>query len=440
MTKRSSDPTPEEQVDELLAAPDATRKSETERRKVEVRKAHEAARAEQLANSKHQGDWTLEDVLADMVKLAEDEIRNKLGHKDRTLTRKRYARLGGYIIEDLEKRWGQFEHLKQMAGLVEQPGTRAKKAALSEASRREHAGRYARRYVRPYVHDPAEERELTDTELVLSISDTHATFLDPFTWHVFLCACRDMQPDVVFLNGDMLEGSEISRFPKIPGWTVPLQMEFDFAREMFRQLRVVTPDADVWWGAGNHGLDRLSMYLTQVAPAIANLRNMRFDKLAGVDEYGIKLAQGGWIASPEGTEGDPEGVLMHGWYRIYHGRSLGINPAHKELERAARSGQSGHTHRAQLYYGTTEALRGMSWMSTPMGCTHRAGRAYMRGLTTGWQKGFGIAFLSPGEKVHQFPVVTEGGRAVFEGFEYEDPGFPEPDPQKLWLPNFEVPI
>jgi hypothetical protein len=73
---------------------------------------------------------------------------------------------------------------------------------------------------------------------------------------------NDVVPDVVYLNGDIMEGSEISTHPKIPGWTVPLQLEFDFAREMFRQIRAVAgPRTRVIWGAGNHGLDRIAGHM-----------------------------------------------------------------------------------------------------------------------------------------------------------------------------------
>lgn len=431
MASRSPDHDPEQAVDELLAAPDSTRLSESERKKALARKAHLRAQEEQLRNSKRKELPSVEDVLADLVRVAEDPDVNPY-HEDRTLSRKRYRRFGHWPIDVVDEMFGQFEHAKQVAGLEDQPGTRAKKAARAEASRREHAERYIERYVRPYVGDPC-RRELTGTELVLSISDTHATHLDPFTWYAFLMACRDLKPDHVVANGDILDGSEISRHPKVPGRTVSLQLEFDFAREMFRQAREAAPDADLWWIGGNHGIDRIVMYLTQVAPAFANLRNLRFDKLAGVEEYGVQLAQAGTIASPSGTEDLAKGLLLHGWYRITHGTRLGQHPAMAELRDAARSGQSGHVHRGSVVYGTTETTAGLSWMTTPMGCTHRAGLHYLRGNVTGWQRGFGVAFLHPDGKVHQYPVSTEGGSCIVEGFEYEDPGFRDPDPTELWL-------
>ena len=312
-------------------------------------------------------------------------------------------------------------------------------AARAVASRTEHAARYIRRHVHPYVTNREKYRKLHAPYLLLSISDTHSTFLDPFTWHCFLQAIRDLRPSGVLLNGDMLEGSEISRHPKIPGWTVPLQLEFDFLREMVRQIREVH-DGGLFLNGGNHGVDRLAMYLTQVSPALAGLRTLRIDKLMGLDEFDVKLMQGGTIASPEGTEDDEQGFLLFGFYRPHHGTKLGQNPAASELRSIGRSGQSGHVHRADMAYGCTEQMKGLSWMTTPMGCTERAARAYIKSPNKGWQRGFGICWLFPNEQVRQYPVLTDGDTCWIEGYCYtREPGLPDPDPERLWLPEVPLP-
>lgn len=427
--------TNKDDLNNFLAAPDTVRANETERRKYLQRKAKEKAEEERERATKAKNKPTIEDMLADLVRCAEDPDTNPF-YAFRTLSRKRYKQFGHYPIDFIDDEFGQFEHAKQVAGLEDQPGTRAKKAARAEASRKQHAGRYIERYITPNVYKP-DDRALTDTVCVLSISDTHATFLDPFTWACFLRAIEHLEPDIIYFNGDILEGGEISRYPKIPGWTVSLQLEFDFAHEMMRQTRAKAPDAEIIWGAGNHGLDRIAMYLTQVAPAFSKLRNLRFDKLAGVEEFGIKLAQGGTIASPAGHEDDQPGTLFYGFYVVHHGTILGETPYLSELRAAGRSGQSGHVHRAGLAYASNEVNAAISWMSTPMGCTPRAGRSYMKGRHTGWQRGFGVAFLHPGGRVHQYPIVTEGGICTFEGLVLTDPGLKEPDPSKLWLPEFK---
>ena len=428
----SSDP-----LDEFLAAPETLKGKELQ--KAKLRKAREAAKTKQIANAKKYRDKlpSTEDLLADIIRVAEDPITNPVWHEFRSISRRRYELYGDYPIQHVDQKWGQFEHAKQIAGLSDQPGTRLWRAGRAQASRAQHAARYVERVIWPHVLEP--QPELRTPKLMLSISDTHALFLCPFTWHAFLSAIRDLRPDIVFANGDILEGSEISRHPKMPGWTVPLQTEFDFAKEMFRQIREVY-DGDLWWGAGNHGLDRIASYLTQVAPAFANLNTMRFDSLCDLGGLNVKLAQGGTIASPRNQEDHKPGLLLYNFYRIHHGTKLGQMPALAELRDACYSGQSGHVHRASVAYGTTERLQSMSWMSTPMGCTERAARSYIKGTNTGWQKGFGVCWLYPDGKVHQYPVITDGDRCYVEGYEYRRiPGLLDPDVSTNWLRDLPLP-
>lgn len=442
MTPKAPPETLKQFGESLLAAPRGTRGSETERRKYLQRKAQEEAEAAQLKAHKSKRRPSDEDILADIRRVAGDKDTNPMGWRFLSISRQRYRLYGHFPIEHVDERYGQFEHAKQVAGLADKPGTRAKKAARANASRRQHAMRYAEETMLPHVLDDARlQRELDGTKLILTISDTHSTFLDPFTWYVFLCVCRDLKPDVVIFNGDILEGSEITSYPKIPGWTIPLQLEFDFARTMFEQVRaVVGPDTTIIWTAGNHGLDRWARYLTQVAPALANLRTLRFDTLAGLGDLNIKLAQGGTIASPQGTEDDAAGLLLYGFFRVHHGTILGQMPALGELKAAGRSGTSGHVHRGSLAFGTSESDGTICWMTTPMGCGERAGRAYMKGIAKNWQKGFGVTWLHAGSKVHQYPVVTDGGVAIVEGRTYtRAKSLREPDVQTNWLADFEVP-
>ena len=224
-------------VDELLAAPDSTKMSDAEKLKFDQRKAREAALKEQNRRGKLKRKPTVEDMLADIVRVADDEETNPQW-KFRTISRKRYVLYGHYPIEHIDTEFGQFNHALEVAGLRDQPGTRMWRSKRAKASRHEHTDRYLKRYVAPYVIDP-NSLDFNDdgSYFMLSISDTHSQFLDPFVWFALLSAIKDMKPDCVLMNGDIIEGSEISSHPKIPGWTIPLQDELDFQKEMFRQIR-----------------------------------------------------------------------------------------------------------------------------------------------------------------------------------------------------------
>lgn len=429
--------TPEEEVDELLAAPELTKLNDTEQRKYRQRKSKEEAHAARIAQSKSTEEPTIEDMLADMIRVAEDPNLNNW-YETRVLGRKLYEIHGKFFLSDIFNQFGTWAYASEVAGLRDQAGTRLRRGARSIASRKEHAARYLKRYALPYAPKPEDYRELDGSYLILSISDTHALFLNIFVWHSFLSAIKDLRPDCVLLNGDILEGAEISRHPKIPGWTVPLQMEFDFVYEMLRQIRQVF-DGDLIFTGGNHGVDRLAMYLTQEAKGLSSLRTLRIDKLLGLDEFDVQLFQGGTISSPEGTENDLHGLLMFNCFHIHHGTLLGKTPAMGELMASGYSGISGHVHRGQLFCGTTRRHRALNWMTLPMGCTPLAGRAYVK-AGDGWQQGFGKSRIFPNGQVRQQVVLCDGGVCEIEGFVYtRDESIPDPDPMTLWLPDVAVP-
>lgn len=430
-------------AEQFLAAPESVIRSERERRKLAARKAREVARQARLLASKSKTRPTVEDMLADIVRVAEDPDTNPMGALTRSISRARYELFGHFPVAFIDRQFGQWNHALEAANLRDKIGTRIWRANRARDSRREHTDRLYERFVLPYVVRASELRELHKPYLLLSISDLHAQWLCPFVFAAFLQAIRDLRPNGVLVNGDWIDGSEISRHQKIPGWTVPLADELAFARTMFGLIRKALGDeSHLFVVDGNHDpTTRLAHYLAHVAPALVNLDELRVDRLLGLADHGVQIMQGGSVLSPRGHEDAKPGFLLFGMYRIHHGHRLGADPARLELRDAGRSGQSGHVHRASVSYGTTERDEGLSWMTTPMAARHEVGRAYIRGTTTGWQRGFGIAWLYPGGGVHQYPVVVSGDpeRITVEGHVYERSAkCADPEPKGNWLEGWTL--
>lgn len=428
-------------VSDFLAAPDEVAKNPRERAKLVQRKAQDDARRERELATKSGEVPTQEDLLADIVRVAEDENTNPF-HKFRSISPRRYELYGHYPLEWVTRQFGYFQHAKQQAGLVETVGDRTFKRVRTTESLREHDARYMSRYMLPHVDKfPELRRQESGEKVVLVISDMHGLYSDPFTWLAFCELAEAVQPDVVDLNGDIIDALGISSHGKPYGAGVPLQLEFDFVRGIFTELRRRLGNRTrLVWGAGNHGLDRLARYLSQVSPAIAGLRNLRFDQLAGLGDLEVELVQGGTFVSPKGTEMDEPRKKLWDTYLVTHGTKLGVHPAYNELRQWGCSGTSGHVHRAELKYGSTAALRRLSWMSTPMGCIEDAGRHYIKDHA-GWQKGFGIAFIRNG-LVHQYPIITDGGWCCAEGWTFEKRDLPsrEDDVLKWWVERYNLEV
>jgi len=427
--------TPEQKVDQFLAAPEQVRQNAVEMQKARLRKAQEAARVAQELAGKSQAPPTIEDMLADLIRVADDPETNPFW-KFRTLSRKRYQLYGHFPVAHVDREFGQFEHAKQVAGLSEQPGTRLWRARRAAQSRAEHAERYMERHVRPYVQRARDLRIVGDSYLLLSINDTHSQMLCPFVWSAFLQFRDALQPDGLLFNGDTMDCPQVSRHPKIPGWTPDLQSELDFQDEMFRQAREGYA-GDIFSTGGNHDLvDRLARHLTQVDPYLTSLRCLRVDELMGLERHRVRLFHGGTIMSPAGEEDAKTGFLMFGKYRVHHGDRLGRRAAQEELKASGRSGQSGHRHVADMAYGTSELTEGQSWMCVPMGARQEVGRSYMRGVSTGWQRGIGLARIFPDGSAHQYPVVVSGTpeRMTCEGMTVMRPDWmADPKPEGVWL-------
>lgn len=438
MTDARDDATP---LDDFLAAPEEVTSNLRERAKLIERRRREEARQARERATKAAEPPTLEDVLADVVRVAEDEATNPW-HEFRAISQRRYELYGHYPIEQV-LRFGRFEHVKQMAGLATTVGTRRLLHARTNRSLEEHDRRYMERYLAPHVGKfPELTRAATGWRLALVISDLHGLFLDPFTWEAFLQCVAEMQPDVVHLNGDVVDGLEISTHPKVPGASVPLQLELDFARHLFRELReVAAPGCRLVWGAGNHFLDRLVRYLTQVARGLAGLRALRVDQLVDLGDLEVELAQGGSFVSPPGQESQLPQLRLWDSYLVTHGTRLGRYPAAAELAQHGCNGTSGHVHRASVHYGANAAHRGLTWMSTPMACVDDVGRYYVKGHA-GWQRGFGVAKVGPRGRVHHYPVVTDDGVADVDGMALEaGPDVPPDDMlsvRRWWCERFDL--
>lgn len=426
-------------VEDFLAAPEATVTDERERAKLVSRKKQDEARIAREKALKATEPPSQEDILADLVRVAEDEETNPF-HKFRALSQRRYELFGHYAIEEVLK-LGRFEHVKQQAGLATTVGTRMVLQARTERSLDAHDERYMRRYLLPHVNKfPELSRTATGWKSGVVISDLHGFYLDPFTWDAFLWACSHLAPDVVYLNGDVIDGLEISSHPKVPGASVPLQMEFDLVRNLLTELRGAVPSSTrIVWGAGNHFLDRMTRYLTQVARGVAGLRGMRIDKLVELDGLEIELVQGGSFCSPKGQESQKPRKVLWNHYMVTHGTKLGATPAAAELAQWGMSGTSGHVHRASVHYGSTHAQAGLTWMSTPMACIPDAGKWYVQGHA-GWQRGFGVFYVNESGRIHHYPVITDEKQAIVEGEVYD--AMPdedtEVDTRKYWSDRFKI--
>ena len=99
-------------------------------------------------------------------------------------------------------------------------------------------------------------------------SDVHIPFQDSMAVKLFTNYCAKNQPEVIVLNGDIIDMFMLSKFTKGEGRN-PLE-EITEARYMLENLRAVCPNAQIYYVIGNHET-RLERYVLNKAPELASL-------------------------------------------------------------------------------------------------------------------------------------------------------------------------
>lgn len=115
-------------------------------------------------------------------------------------------------------------------------------------------------------HSPRVDCELANGVIVVA-SDAHYWPGVESTAHKALVkVIKDLKPSIVVMNGDVFDGSSISRFPK-QGWgrTPTVKEELVAVGERLSEIEAVAGNAKLWWTMGNHDM-RFESRLAQAVP------------------------------------------------------------------------------------------------------------------------------------------------------------------------------
>ena len=176
---------------------------------------------------------------------------------------------------------------------------------------------------------------LNDCEILI-LSDIHLPFHDQESLSVAIDYGMERQPDVVLLNGDILDCYDISRFNKEqdrPSIVDELQM----GKEFLTLLRQAFPDARIIYKLGNHE-ERLRNYILNNAPEFGNLAALELHVLLGFEELKIERVD--------------RAIVKAGKLNILHGHEMGeaifspVNPARGFFLKAKANTLVGHYHQS----------------------------------------------------------------------------------------------
>lgn len=226
---------------------------------------------------------------------------------------------------------------------------------------------------------------------IVVASDVHIPFQDDKAVNSFLKYCKHKQPDIIVLNGDIMDFFRLSRFTKGEGRN-PLQ-EITMCRKFLKSLREMCKNAAIYYIIGNH-CTRLEKYVLEKAPELASLVEDVFTILKVKDFDIIGCAS----------------LLLNNQLVFKHGTLLGNKSglsAIKEMENAYMSGCTGHCHKLAKYI-TRKAGRKFIWIES--GCLCRLDPEYM--VNPNWQQGFALFEIKNGKLKHSKIVEIEDGEIL----------------------------
>ena len=234
------------------------------------------------------------------------------------------------------------------------------------------------------------DKKITDGTVVIA-SDIHIPFQDKAAVKAFLSYVKGKQPEIIVLNGDVLDMFMLSRFTKGEGRN-PLE-EIKMCQALLATLRSTCPNSEIFYVIGNHET-RLEKYVLNKAPELASLIEDVFS-IIKVEDYNVRGCASLTI--------NDNFVMKHG---TYIGNKSGLS-AIKEMENAYMSGATGHVHRLSTYRAR-KAGRKFVWIET--GCLCDLNPEYC--VNPNWCQGFAVVEFKDGKLYKADCLEIEKGKIL----------------------------
>ncbi len=236
---------------------------------------------------------------------------------------------------------------------------------------------------------------------VLIGSDAHYMPGDTTTGHrAFVKLAEELQPEIVILNGDVIIGATISRFPPI-GWedNPTLIEELGVCQKRLREITNATPNSRHLWPLGNHDA-RFETRLASVAPEYAHVQGVH-----------LKDHFPDWEPCWSAFIGGPQGAV------VKHRFKGGTHATHNNALWSGRTIVTGHLHslnvRALSDYNGTRWGVDCGTLAEPYGAQFQG---YTEDNPVNWRQGFVLLTWCKGRLLWPEVVsVVEPGLVDFRG-------------------------
>lgn len=237
--------------------------------------------------------------------------------------------------------------------------------------------------------------------VILIGSDAHYWPGEPSTAHrAFVKFCRDLKPKIVVMNGDVLDGSSISRHAPI-GWEhrPSLIQEIEACQERLGEIVKAAEGAQYIWPLGNHDA-RFETRLATVAPEYAKINGVHLS-----DHFGAEW-QPCWSC------------FINDDLVVKHRFKSGVHAPHNNTVAAGRTMVTGHLHSLKVqpisdYNGTRWGVD-TGTLADPYGAQFAD---YTEDNPRSWRSGFAVLTFRNGELM--WPELAHVVRPDFVNFRGE---------------------
>ena len=175
---------------------------------------------------------------------------------------------------------------------------------------------------------------------ILLISDLHIPYHDIDAITIALSYGKEHKVNTIFINGDLIDNSQVSRFEKDMKKR-SVKQEFDATKEFLVQLRNLFPVASIYWLKGNHCI-RWEKFLEQKVREIWDDSYFHLEERLQLNEQKIQILDDTILVKAGKLS------ITHG-HHIFKGIFVPVSPARGAFLRAKQSVIVGHLHRASYH-------------------------------------------------------------------------------------------
>lgn len=170
---------------------------------------------------------------------------------------------------------------------------------------------------------------------ILVLSDLHIPYHSLPALNAALNYAKQHPINTIFINGDLIDFHQISRFEKDP-YKRRVSEELELTRQFLRSIKKHFPKAKMYFKYGNHDL-RLEKFLRLKAPELLDLEEFKLEVLLRFGEMGIEVIKDNRIVKAGKLN------ILHG-HEFQSGVIAPVNVARGVFLRAKTNTLVGHSH------------------------------------------------------------------------------------------------